>query len=132
MASSRRRGLEPLTPPQEYDTWDGYRRALASLSPPELMALLATINTGLTAERERRMASILTSSPSMAEALDRPVLSSTRMATQRSPMDRGVPPSQFQQQSAVDLLASSQRLGPKLAQRLMIASARAQSRREAE
>jgi len=132
MASSRRRGLEPLTPPQEYGTWDGYRRALASLSPSELMALLATINTGLTAERERRMASILTSSPSMAEALDRPVLSSTRMATQRSPMDRGVPPSQFQQQSAVDLLASSQRLGPKLAQRLMIASARAQSRREAE
>lgn len=132
MASSQRRGLQPLSPPQEYRTWDGYRRALAALSPTQLMELLTSINGQLVAERERQMSSILASSQSSVEALDRPVLSSTRMATQRSPMDRGALPSTFPQPSAVDLLSASQRLGPKLAQRLMLASARATSRREAE
>lgn len=132
MASWQRTSLEPLSLPQEHQTWQGYRQALATLSPQQLMELLTTINGQLTMERERRMASILSSSPSLSEVLDQPVLSSTRMATQRSPMDRGVPPSTFPQPSAVDLLASSQRLGPKLAQRLMLASARAVRRREAE
>jgi len=132
MASSPRTSLEPLTPPQEYRTWDGYRQALATLSPEQLMGLLTSINGQLQEERARQMASTLASSQSLEGALDRPVLSSTRMATQRSPMDRGTPPSTFRPPSAVDLLSSSQRLGPKLAQRLMLASARATSRRESE
>lgn len=132
MDSSRRTSLEPLSPPQEYQTWGGYRQALARMSTPQLMELLATINGQLAAERDRRLSSILGLSSTVTEGLDQPVLSSTRMATQHSPMDRGAPPSTFPQPSAVDLLASSQRLGPKLAQRLMLASARAVQRREAE
>jgi hypothetical protein len=132
MVSSQRSSLEPLSPPQEFETWAGYRRSLATLSPDQLISLLTTINGQLQEDRIRRMESILSSSQSLEGALDRPVLSSTRLATQHSPMDRGVPPSTFQQPSAVDLLSASQRLGPKLAQRLMLASARATSRREVE
>lgn len=132
MDSSRRTSLERLSPSHEFQAWQGYAEALSRLSTTQLMELLTSINGQLVAERERQMSSILASSRSSEEALDRPVLSSTRTATPRSPMDRGVPPSQFRPPSAVDLLSASQRLGPKLAQRLMIASARAQSRREGE
>ena len=131
MDSSRRTSLERLSAPQEHRTWDGYRKALASLTPEQLMSLLATINSQLDAERDRRMSSILLSSPSSGD-LDRPVLSSTRRETRPSPTDRGAPPSTFRPPSAVDLLSANQRLGPRLAARLMIASARAQSRRESE
>jgi hypothetical protein len=102
------------------------------MSPDQLLAHLTQINAAMEADRQTRMASLLASRSEHLSSLDQPVLSSTATATRPSPMDRAAAPSPSPALSAVDLLASSQRLGPKLAQRLLMASARAQARRSTE
>jgi hypothetical protein len=135
MGSGRERNSRTWGGPQsdeaEAQIWAGYRTALASLTIPQLMDRLAEIN------RQQQALSLSMGLPqasslsTFTEALDRPVLSSMGMATPvGSPsMDRGSAPSPSPQQSPLDQLAASRRLGPRLAERLALAGARAEARR---
>jgi hypothetical protein len=56
--------------------------------------------------------------------IDQPVLQSRRTGDPSRPADRGLPPSQRSQPGALDLLISGRRIGPRLAAKLVQASAK--------
>lgn len=116
-------------------TFAGYKKTLESLSPDQLMEHLTAINGQLELQQRALVSAVLSPSEVLSASiasLDRPVLRSTPTAIQ-SPQPRGlaaqVSPSHLPPR-AVDLLASSSRLGPRLAAKLVAASARSRSMRE--
>jgi hypothetical protein len=115
------------TPSEVEEAWAGYERSLSRLSNDQLLSLLTTLNSQL---QEQATSSISTTLLASLEAADRPVLSSTPTATLSDypPMDRGVRASPQQQPGALDLLARSRRLGPRVAGKLVLAQARAARR----
>lgn len=137
MASSSPRTLTSLPELQPPDneteirrSFEGFRLALAQMTPEQLMGQLTTINAALEAEARTRLAATV-SEPLSAyiEKLDRVVLRSTPSEIPSpSPRDRGDPRFPSRQPSPLDLLASSARLGPRLAAKLVVASARSRSR----
>lgn len=131
---------QPNNPEALARTWDGYRQTLLTMARrPDgirlLLEHLTTINSQLQAERERQMA-LVTSAPLSAyiSNLDQLVLRSTpRERQSRSPRDRAAPASpRSPQPSPLDLLSRSNRLGPRLAAKLVAASARAEANRRKE
>lgn len=127
MDSMLQRSLQPMTPEREDATWDGYRLALGRMSNAELMQNLTELNATMQQQSRETLTSLLRDSLS---SLDRPVLSSTPAVSLYPPVDRGAPVSLSRQQpSALDLLARSRSLAPRVASKLVLASSRARARR---
>lgn len=127
MDSMLQRSLQPMTPEREDATWDGYRLALGRMSNAELMQNLTELNATMQQQSRETLTSLLRDSLS---SLDRPVLSSTPAVSLYPPVDRGAPVSPSRQQpSALDLLARSRSLAPRVASKLVLASSRARARR---
>jgi len=131
MASSPPRISRTLTPTELARLDRTYRRALAQMTVPQLMDHLATINRQIEADRTERLGRVLSEAPSgYRPDLDQPVVS-TPTATPLPRRDRGSLPSRPSPPRALDLLASQSRMGPRLAAKLVAASARSASRRAA-
>ena len=110
-------------------TMAGYRAALATLTIPQLMDRLTTINAAIEAENQARLATLISTTSSNSPDLDAPVLRSTPRATPSSAppraTDRGVGPSlSFPPPGPLDLLSRAGRLGPRLTARLIAADLR--------
>ncbi len=99
-------------------------RAYQGWSAEELLAELTKIN-GLLATQTRSVVTQQMRPPD----LDQPVIRSQTTVAPSRPAD--LEPQRFRppQPSALDLLISGHRMGPRLAQKLAMASARARSRR---
>lgn len=120
-----------LTPQDVETAFQGLKTALSGMTNDQLLAHLAQINAQIEAQQTQAIANLgtrRTLSDYLADA-DRISLSSIPTAT--PPADRSSPPSQPfpQQSSALDLLATSGRMGPKLAAQLVQATAKAQARK---
>lgn len=114
------------------ETWASYRKALAEIgSKPDgmerLSALLTEVSTALQLQTRDQISSTLSA---YSATQDRPVQRSMpRVAPSPGRPDPRPEPSR--QPAAWELLSSSRRLGPRLAAKLTIASARAESKRNA-
>lgn len=128
----------PTSLPQPYEdpnlarTFQGFRAALSRMSIPQLQDQLTRINALLQADVQARLTSTIYDLASASPAnLDSPVLRSPRMAS-RPPTDRGSARSQASPApappSAVELLARSRSLAPRLAAKLVVSDARRASR----
>lgn len=116
---------DPRDDPNLIETFAGYRTALSTMTIDQLM----THSAELAALQQAQSASILTAliSPGLSEysrSLDNPVLRSPRTASRPgSAADRGAVASQTSSlprpQSALDLLAGSRRLAPRIAAKLV-------------
>jgi hypothetical protein len=112
-------------------TWQAYQRWLAMLDQQQLASHLTEINAQLQSQATARILSTSQALSDYRQTVDRPVVSSTPTASPSSLMDRAREP--FPGSPAPDalsLLSSSQRLGPRLAARLVLASARAAARKD--
>jgi hypothetical protein len=105
-------------------TFQGYRRALSLMSRQELLSQLTDINAQLEAQSRSSLTALL--SPQLSDwqrALDNPVLRSRPMARPSSAADRGaaasLPSPERQAPSAVDLLAASRKMAPRIAAKLV-------------
>ena len=107
------------------DDWSALSRAYARMSPEQLLSHLTGINAQLQAQNRSMISRTL---EDVVSDLDRPVPRRQATVDPYQPPDRGHPPSQSQTRSpsALDLLASHERIGPRLATKLMKASAKAQ------
>ncbi len=112
-----------LTSSELEDAMAGYQRALPYLSNAELMSQLATINAALESQARESLTSVLLSD--YRRTLDQPVLRSPTEGTPSQPADRATPPSPYRPPSPAELLAAAPRTGPRLAARLLAASAKA-------
>lgn len=102
-------------------------RAIASLTPEQTLAQLAVVNGELSQQRRSLVTEAI--QESVAE-LDRPVLRQPTTAERSPRQDRGLassPISHRPSPGALDLLISSRRIGPRLAARMVQASARIES-----
>ncbi len=116
----------PSDPAEERRLWGTYRAALSQMSLAQLMAHASQNAALLQAQAHATTSEMLSE---YQRAKDNPVLPRASMAP-RSSADRPEPASrQSQQPSSLDLLSSSRRLGPALATKLIVASARAANRR---
>ena len=129
---------DPRDDPGLYRTFEGYRAALAKMSVAQLMDRLTAINAELEAQSQSTLASLISSPLSASiQALDRLQVSSPRTVRPTSPAsDRGAaasrPSPASPQPSALDRLASSKYMGPKLAAKLVVADARRRRANERE
>lgn len=135
-ASHRRSALPPLSELPQPDnalaidqTFQAYEAALAEMARtggiPALMEHLTSINAQLEAQRQARMASLLSRPPATSSSIDDPVVrSTTRDSRDRRPPDRGRPPSPSPQPTALDRLAASRGLGRRVVAKLVAAQAR--------
>lgn len=111
----------PADPAEERRLWDAYRTMLSRMTPEQLMDH-ASRNAALLQSQARAMTSMTLSD--FRTGMDNPVLQRPSMAPPSS-TDRPAQASQRSlQPSALDLLSSSHRLGPALATKLIVASAR--------
>ena len=109
-------------------TWQSYQRWLASQTQEQLADHLTGINAALQAQSTTLLTSQLLSD--YHRTIDQPVLSSMPMELPSSLTERARELSPASQRpDALALLSQSQRLGPRLAARLVLASARAQARK---
>lgn len=107
-----------------------YEQSLKSLTIPQLHSLLAQINGQLQAQATASVTALLTERLAQES---QPLERSTRMPTRSSPpMDRGQAPSPSRPPSPLELLVSGNRIGPRLAGRLVLSSARAVARSREE
>jgi hypothetical protein len=120
---------DPRDDPGMIRTFAGYRQALSQMTPDQLIAQLTVINAQLEAQSRSTLTALL--SPQLSDlqrSLDNPVLRSPRTATPSSPADRGAaasrPSPALHQRSAVDLLAASKKLAPRIAAKLVASEAR--------
>lgn len=120
---------QPMDDPDLYRTFAGYRMALARMTPEQLLAHLTSINAALAQEAREATARAIYPTSGPTSSLDSPVGSMTMEPPSSSPMDRGARPSLSRPPSPLELLSGSRRLGPRLAARLVAASAAAQARR---
>lgn len=132
MASSRQSWSpppQPETPDQIRETWDRYRQTLANLpgSPTEQIVTLHGLLADVSARLELESRSLVSRTLSdYASERDRLTLRSAPTAPPSSPRSSS---ESSPQPGPADLLARTSRLGPRLAQKLIVASARAASRR---
>lgn len=121
--------LPHLTGPELAEAWTEYEQALARMpgSPSEristLHGLLADVSARLEAEQRSLVSRTLSDYATQA---DQPVIRRTRTERQ-SPADRGALASS-PQRAAWELVPEAKRLGPRLAQKLVLASTRAARR----
>lgn len=119
---------QPADDPNLLRTFRGYRAALATMSLEQLMAHSADLAARIEFEQRRLLASAISSPLStLTLSIDNPVIRSPRTVPRPSDSpDRGRPPSPSLRpsQSAVDLLAASKRLGPRIAAKLALHEAR--------
>lgn len=134
------RQLPSLNPPETEEaierTFRGYRMWLQTQTPEQLASHAAELSARLEDQARASLGQVIGQPPQLSDwltSLDRVSFRSTPTATRpSSPRDRGQEPSlSSRQPSPMDLLASSQRLAPKIAARLVAASARAEARRRA-
>jgi hypothetical protein len=104
--------------------WKTLERAYAGWSADQLIAELTKINALLATQTR----SVVTNQMQPPD-LDQPVIRSQTMDAPSRPADLEPLRSRPPQPSALDLLISGQRMGPRLAQKLAMASARARARR---
>ena len=97
------------------------QRAYEGMSQDQLLAELTRINEALA----RQTRSVVTQNIQAVSGLDQPVVRSPRMDAPSRPADPDPQRSRPSQPTALDLLISGRRMGPRLAQRLAMASARA-------
>lgn len=118
--------LPELTSTSLIASWKEYERALASLpgGPEErvkmLHGLLADVSARLEEQSRDRISRTL---QDYASEQDRPVLRSTTREP-RSPSERPPDSERSRQPSPLELLSKTDRLGPRLAAKLLAASAR--------
>jgi len=128
MASEPGRTSWP-SPPETVGEWAAVEKAIARMTPDELMTRLEHVNGLLSQQRRSLVTSELTSA---VQELDRPVLRPTREERSSPSRDRGQsssPTSPRPSPGALDLLISSRRVGPRLAARMVQASARIETAR---
>lgn len=126
-------GLPPYQLPDQPDTalgqretWTSYRRALELMGQgpdglARLSAHLTEVSTRLEAETRSAISQTLLAYTASQDHL---VQRSTRTPVRSPAPDRSSPPPSSPRPSALDLLASKQRWGPRLAQKLVLAEAR--------
>lgn len=119
----------PIDDPNLIATYASFRQALTKLTLPELMELSARQAALLELEQRQAMTNLLSNGLSDSiQSLDRLSPSSRRTARQPSPADRGAAASPTSAPrplpGAVDLLAGSKRLAPRVAAKLVLAEAR--------
>lgn len=128
MASLPVTSLPRLTESDAFGTWSAFERLLPNLSNDQLLTMFTSATEALAAQTGASLLSRTLSD--YASTLDSPVLRSTETATRSPSSDRPRErPSLSPRPSSLDLLASSQRLGPRLAAKLVASSARAQGKR---
>jgi len=116
--------LEPDLPMSErLPDWKMVERAYEGMSRERLLAELTRINEALATQTRSAV------TQQLMPDLDQPVIRSQRTADPSRPPDRGHPPSQTPPPGALDLLISGHRMGPRLASKLALASARSRTRR---
>lgn len=103
-----------------------YEAALERMSSSQLTQELTRINALMQQQAQSTTESLLRAK---LEQESQPHASSTRTPDPSPDQDRGRPTTRSPQPSPLDLLAASSRMGPRLAARLTLASARAQARR---
>jgi len=101
--------------------WRKVERAYAGMSQEQLLTELTRINEALA----RQTRSVVTANIQQVSGLDQPVVRSPRMDALSRPADHEARRSQPSKPTALDLLISGRRMGPRLAQKLAAASARA-------
>lgn len=119
----------PISDGLSRQTWDSYRRSLETIAAmpngvERLTSLLTEVNAKLEAEARSTISSTLSAHASTQDTL---VPRSMAKAV-RSPTERGPERGQSRPPAAWELLSSSQRLGPRLAQKLTLAAARKAAR----
>lgn len=120
-----RRPDDPLTPALAEQTWRSYQQTLATIGAgpdgiARLSGLLTEVSARLQAESRQTISDALLA---YSSTQDRPVQRSTpRVAP--SPGRADPPRERSRQPAAWELLSASQRLGPRLAQKLTLAEAR--------
>jgi hypothetical protein len=127
---------DPFADPGMIRTWAGYRTALSTMTMPELLAQATELSARIELEQRQTLASFLSTPLSESlSALDRLQVRSLRTAPPPSRPDRGAAASQpsreLPQPSALDLLARSKSLAPRIAAKLVAAEAR-RARRDAD
>ena len=125
MASSPVRDLPEL--PSPGPEWEGLQRHYEQLTMEALTAELARINS---LQESLSRSSVSAMLDRAISSLDQPVLRSRRTAVPSRSPDRGQPTTSPSPLSALDRLLTSSRMGPRLAAKVTIASARAQGRRK--
>jgi len=122
--------LLPLSTEDLRRMFDGYQTALNFLPPQQLMAELSRVNALI----ESQSSSLLTGTLWQAShsEIDRPDLSPEPLSMSQSQPDpdRPLSPRSPAPTSAISLLAGTGRIGPRLAAKLVVSSARAQSHRQ--
>lgn len=123
--------LSPISTEDLRRMFDGYQTALSFLPPERLMEELARVN-GLI---ESQSKSLLTGTLWQAShsEIDRPDQAQEPLSMSQSGpgQDRPLSPRSPTPTSAISLLAGTGRIGPRLAAKLVVSSARAQSHRQA-
>lgn len=113
--------------------FEHYRTALRTMDRTALLAHLTEINAQLESQRRETLSSALDPSAVLSglpSSIDLPVLRSIERDPPSSPRGREAQASpRSPQPSPLDLLARSSRIGPRLAAKLVAASARASARR---
>jgi hypothetical protein len=119
----------PLSTEDLHRTFDGYRQALSFLPPAQLMAELNRVSALL----QDQSNSLLTGTLWQAShsEIDRlgPAEEPLSMSQSEAGRDRPTSPRSSPPTSSISLLAGTGRLGPRLAAKLIVSSARAQSYR---
>lgn len=132
MASRRLTNLpapQPISGREIETMFDGYRQSLSLLTPEQLMEHLSRVN-GLLQDQSNNLltGTLWQASHSAIDRLDQaqePMsMSQSEAAPDRPTSPRLPPPS-----TAISLLAGTGRIGPRLAAKLVVSSARAQSQR---
>lgn len=123
----------PLDPTEIAASFEGYRQTLATMSQPALLAELARVSALLQAQSSNLLTSQLwQASHSAIDHLDQaPEPTSMTMPSSPSEGDPSRPASRPtpEPSRAINLLAGTGRLGPRLAAKLVVSSARAQARK---
>lgn len=108
---------------------DGYESALTRMTPAQLMSQLERLNEAI-AQSPSPHAQVTELLLRKLESESQPLARSSRMALPIPPSaERGALTSPPSPESAVDLLASKARLARRVAGKLVLAQARAQSRK---
>jgi len=126
MASPLLPSFPPLREPDLIPQLAAYSKALEKLTIPQLLSLANEIAAAQQAQAQGALLQTLSDYHRMT---DSPVLRSTPPGSPSLPSDRPAPPSSSPRPQAWELLSNSNRLGPRLAAKLVVSSVRSQSRR---
>lgn len=115
--------------PEPLEAFASYQRALAMLTPAELHQQLTAVNAALEAEANQRLTSLLQAASTRADSIDSLDQGSPEMEIPWTVPDRSSSQESGAPKTSWQLLSGTSRLGPRLAAKLVLASAKAQSRR---